>query len=150
MIKLLLRQSTLIHRLQMFRDRFSEVSLYSMSGFDEVTTTSKFELPLPPPSLTYTTISRRLGLHILNPTIQLMYIFWVCVIKLTMRWWQVCKYFNLMRLARQPTFYGNSSDLLTHFVFCRDVFICLSLFDGLAYEFHLKKLHVLVPNQALL
>lgn len=49
MIKLLLRQSTLIHRLQMFRDRFSEVSLYSMSGFDEVTTTSKFELPLPPP-----------------------------------------------------------------------------------------------------
>lgn len=43
MIKLLLRQSTLIHRLQMFRDRFSEGSLYSMSGFDEVTTTSKFE-----------------------------------------------------------------------------------------------------------
>ncbi|KAL0805260.1 hypothetical protein Bca101_097751 [Brassica carinata] len=37
------RQSTLIHRLQMFRDRFSEGSLYSMSGFDEVTTTSKFE-----------------------------------------------------------------------------------------------------------
>ncbi|CAN7084815.1 unnamed protein product [Brassica oleracea var. botrytis] len=34
---------------KMFRDRFSEVSLYSMSGFDEVTTTSKFELPLPPP-----------------------------------------------------------------------------------------------------
>ncbi|CAN6934163.1 unnamed protein product [Brassica oleracea] len=41
MIKLLLRQSTLIHRLQMFRDQFSEGSLYSMSGFDEVTTTSK-------------------------------------------------------------------------------------------------------------
>lgn len=73
------RQSTLIHRLQMFRDRFSEGSLYSMSGFDEVTTTSKFEC---------------------------------------------------------------AAD--------RDVFICLSLFDGLAYEFHLKKLHVLVPNQALL
>lgn len=64
---------------KMFRDRFSEGSLYSMSGFDEVTTTSKFEC---------------------------------------------------------------AAD--------RDVFICLSLFDGLAYEFHLKKLHVLVPNQALL